>query len=67
MLLKGPFKNGLRTKISFYLRNFIRTGQNMEYVVQALKVFRNLVQVEAKARSPKTGFYAASLIQTRFL
>ena len=36
----------------------------MEYVVEALKVFRNLVHAEKDQRCPKTGFYAASLIQT---
>ncbi len=39
----------------------------MEYVVQALKVLRNLVHAETNARCQKNGFYAASLIQTRFL
>ena len=32
----------------------------MEYVVQPLKISRNLVHAETNARSPKTGFYAAS-------
>ncbi len=39
----------------------------MENVIQALKVLRNLVHAETNARCQKTGFYAASLIQTRFL
>ena len=39
----------------------------MEYVIQALNVLRNLAQAETNARCPKTGFYSASLIQTRFL
>ncbi len=39
----------------------------MEYVVQSLKILRNLVHAETNARCQKTGFYAASLIQTRFL
>ena len=56
-----------RTEISFYLRNLICSGRNMEYVVQALNVLRNSVHAETNARCPKTGFYAASVIQTRFL
>ena len=38
----------------------------MEYVVQAFKVLRNLADAETNARCPKTGFCAASLIQTQF-
>ena len=29
----------------------------MEYVVQAFKVFKNLVHAEANARAKKTGFF----------
>ena len=40
----------------------------MEYFVQALKGLRNLVLAhETNAKCPKTGFNAASLIQTRLL
>ena len=60
------FKNSLRTKISQCLRHLIYLVQNMEYAVQAIKVSRNLVLVEMSARCPKTGFFAASLIQTQF-
>ena len=38
----------------------------MEYVVQVVKVLRNLVGAERSERCPKTGFCAASLIQARF-
>ena len=38
----------------------------MEYVVQTIKVLRNLVHAERSAQCPKTGFCAASLIQTQF-
>ena len=37
----------------------------MEYVVQAFKVFKNLVHAEANARAQKTGFFLAFLTQTR--
>ena len=36
----------------------------MEYAVQDIKVSENLVQAEANARSPKTGFYAGFLTNT---
>ena len=39
----------------------------MEYVVQAFKVLKHLVHAEANARVQKTGFFVASLTQTRFL
>ncbi len=39
----------------------------MEYFLQALKVLRNLVHSVMNAKCPKTGIYAVSLIQTRFL
>ena len=39
----------------------------MEYAVLAIKVSENLVQAEANARAPKTGFYAIFLSQTRSL
>ena len=42
-------------------------GQNMEYVVQAFKVLKNLVHAEANARAQKSGFFVAFLTQTRFL
>ncbi len=35
----------------------------MEYVVQHLKVLRNLVHAETNARCPKTGFYAGPYTQ----
>ena len=38
----------------------------MEYIVQALKVLKNLLHAEANARAPKTGFFATFLIQTQF-
>ena len=38
----------------------------MEYVVPAIKVLRNLVHSETSARCRKTGFFAASVIQTQF-
>ena len=38
----------------------------MEYVVQAIKILRKLVNAQTNARCPKTGFYAASLNRTRF-
>ena len=38
----------------------------MGFVVQVFKVLRNLVHVEMSKRCPKTGFFAAFLIQTRF-
>ena len=34
----------------------------MEYVVQALKVLRNLVHAETNPRCPKSGIYAVSFI-----
>ena len=42
-------------------------GQNMEYVVQAFKVLKNLVHAEANARAQKTGLFVDFLTQTRFL
>ena len=42
-------------------------GQNMEYVVQAFKVLKNLVHAEANAKAQKIRFFAAFLTQTRFL
>ena len=39
----------------------------MEYVVQAFKVLKNVVDAEANARAQKTGFFAAFLTQARFL
>ena len=39
----------------------------MEYAVQALNVLKSLVHAETNARCQKTGFYAASPFQTRFL
>ena len=39
----------------------------MEYVVQALKVLKNLAHAEANARAQKTRFFIAFLTQTRFL
>ena len=42
-------------------------GQNMEFVVQAFKVLKNLVHAEANARAQKTGFFVVFLTQTRFL
>ena len=39
----------------------------MEYAVQDIKVSENLVQAEANARAPKTGFYAVFLSRIRFL
>ena len=38
----------------------------MEYVIQAIKVSKNLVHAGANARAPKTGFFAVFLIQTQF-
>ena len=38
----------------------------MEYIVQTIKVLRNLVHTERSERCSKTGFCAASLIQTQF-
>ena len=38
----------------------------MEYVIQAIKVSKNLVHAGADARAPKTGFFAVFLIQTQF-
>ena len=32
-------------------------GQNMDYVVQAFKVLKNLVHAEANAKAQKTGFF----------
>ena len=42
-------------------------GQNMEYVVQALKVLKNLMHGEANEKAKNTVFFAAFLTQTRFL
>ena len=39
----------------------------MEYAVQDIKGSENLVQAEANARAPKTGFYAVFLSRIRFL
>ena len=36
----------------------------MEYVVQVVKVLKNLVHAEANARAQKTGFFVALLTQT---
>ena len=38
----------------------------MDYVVQTVKVLRNLMHAERSERCPKTGFRAASHIQTQF-
>ncbi len=38
----------------------------MEYVVQDIKVLRNLMEAEANARCLKTGFFTAFLIQIQF-
>ena len=38
----------------------------MEYAVQHIKVSENLVQAEANARAPKTGFYAVFLSEYDF-
>ena len=40
-------------------------GQSKEYIVQAIKVLGDLAQAETNTRCPKTGFFTASLIQTR--
>ena len=37
----------------------------MEYAVQDIKVSENLVQAEANARAPKTGFYPVLLSRIR--
>ena len=50
------FKTSLWTKINQYLRNLIYLGQNMEYVVQTIKVLENSVHAETNVRFPKTGF-----------
>ena len=42
-------------------------GSNIEYVIQAFKVLKNLRHPEANARAYKTEFFAAFLTQTRFL
>ena len=39
----------------------------MEYVIQAFKALKNLVDAEANAKAKKTGFFAAFLTQARFL
>ena len=39
-------------------------GQNMQYVVQAFNVLKNLVHAKANARAQKTGFFVAFLTQT---
>ena len=39
----------------------------MEYIVQAIKVAKNLVQAKANARTPKTRFYAVFLSRIRFV
>ena len=39
----------------------------MEYAIHAIKVLRNLGHTDTNALYPKTGFFAASLIQTRFI
>ena len=62
MLLTGTLKTAWAQQC---LNNL---GQNMEYVVQAFKVLKNLVHAEANARAKKkTGFFVAFLTQTRFL
>ena len=63
-LLKGHFKNSLCTKISQYLLHLINLGQNMEHVVQAIKVLRNLVPSETSTQMSKNWTFTASLIQT---
>ena len=47
------------------LRYMIYLRQNIGYVVQAIKVLRNLVLAETNAQCPKTPFCAASLNQTQ--
>ena len=39
----------------------------MDYVVQSIKGFKNLVHAETNARCTKTSFSAVSHLQTRFL
>ena len=66
MVTGRHFEDGLRTEIGLCFSDLMQLGQNMQYVVQAIKILGNLVHAKTNARCPKTGFYAASLIRTKF-
>ena len=66
MLLTGTLKTACAQKC--VTKHDLNTlGQNMDYVVQACEVLKNLVYAEANARAQKAGFFVAFLTQTRFL